>query len=539
MKKSYFLVILLMLIAMPSLVLAAGNSGNPEHKITTCGSITNCKVTITKQGVIYGYGHTLRVEEAPGGFCANLSNYGIADHSITDKTVCNATANRKWFSYSLIYVDDSTEPLNLAASTYTDSALSESWVDGGFAYNDVYDSSLTGVLATNTTNGFNLYDSTIVGGSKNENLTSNTSVVMNGGTIYRLVGGNTAYATGTTEFNANLTGNISVDYEKGVIVSSVGIVGGNQLTYSDYSEDVYATANISGNIDITIGRENIVTLEDTLYAKSYLQNNEGTSTIGGKSTINLSSRMTIHDSIFVQKADVLNVINRSDVEIGNTFPAETINVGNDCQLQISNQVTIPTTYKINSEVFGTVFNDNDTDVTVAIDGSEKTVIADTALVTVKDNDTNTTTMVNGAIASTEPIVLTKTNLTSGDVYKKMIALLPKGYEKVELFDLSLGEADPSGVLDVYLVLGSKYANKEVKVTHLPSGATEPEVFKTTVNANGVAKVSVTSLSPFLVSIASSNPQTYDGITNVVIIGIISLIVLITCLVSFKQKKSFN
>lgn len=173
MKKKIFIGAVAALLLVPTAVFAKGNPDNPEAKITTCGDVTNCKLTITKQGAIYAYGHKIRIEKAPGGFCE-------ADPTKVTKATCEA-ASKTWYNYSLIYIDDSTKPVDLAKETYTDTDRKESWNAGEFSYSQVYDATLTGEMATNTTNGFNLYDSSIIGGSKNEDLTANTNVIMNGG----------------------------------------------------------------------------------------------------------------------------------------------------------------------------------------------------------------------------------------------------------------------------------------------------------------------------------------------------------------------
>ncbi|HPE14492.1 MAG TPA: hypothetical protein PLT65_01455 [Bacilli bacterium] len=539
MRKKILAVVLFVALVMPSFVFAAGNPGNPEHPITTCGSVTNCKLTITKQGSIYGYGHALRIEEATGGFCANTADEYVADYTITDETTCNSTTNRAWYHYSLIYVDDSTTPVDLASATYTDSKLSESWNEGQFSYNQVYDADLTGILATNTTNGFNLLDSAIVGGSKNEALTLATSgttkVTMNGGVVYSLIGGNAAYATGTTEYDANLTGSTEVNYNGGVVIDKV--IGGSYLTYSSYTGSTYATANISGNVVLNHKADFSV----PVYAGSYIADNHGTSTISGTKTLTISGDATLNATTLMNAADVLNINKNADVTIGNQFPATTINVKDGGELTVSSTATVPSTTTFNAEVGGKINSDVATNITVNINSGTMTISDDTSLITLADS--GSTVNVTGVMSIGSNTALTNTVLSSGDTYDAMKELMATDETLIKMFDLSLPDgADPvsNGTLIVNISLGSTYANKTVTIRHLATGATTADEYVVTASATGVATVSLTSLSPISVSIAASdNPQTSDPIMTSVILAGVSLIAIAGIAIYLNKKKQYN
>lgn len=534
MKKKFFIGIIAGLLFVPMAVFAKGNLGNPEAKITTCGDVTNCKLSITKQGSIYGYGHKLTIKEAPGGFCES-------DTSLVTKATCEA-ANKTWYRYSLIYVDDSKTPVNLAKDTYTDTVMEESWNDGEFTYSQAYDASLTGEMATNTTNGFNLFDSVIVGGSKNEALTADTNVIMDGGTVYAIYGGNSAYSYNAIALSANLTGNTNVTYNGGVVITKIS--GGSQVSATSFTGETAASANISGNVTITYDLKDAKTNEIPLYVGSVISSGVGTSVISGTKTLNITSSGTITSSDIVGTADVLNVQNAAEITIGATMPVtKTLNAEANSKVVFTSTATVPATLKITAVPLASVENNTVADIKVSINGTDVSVSSESEFLTIANGETeaDTSVLVTGVITpdAQEHFVLTKTDLTTGDVYTKMIAFLDKDEKSIGLFDLSLGEGmDYSGKLTVTILLGSTYANKAVTVRHLAADATEPEEFNVTADSKGVVTIQVDSLSPIMVSqTVVENPNTIDNVVNAVVIGSISIIGALCAVMYFKKREN--
>jgi len=125
-------------------------------------------------------------------------------------------------------------------------------------------------------------------------------------------------------------------------------------------------------------------------------------------------------------------------------------------------------------------------------------------------------------------------------YQRILDAIKK--DNADIYDLKLFSESkdkyvvqlPNGKFKVRIPLKEEYENKDLKVYYVGTSG-EPEVFNVVVE-NDYAVFETNHFSTYTLAIDEiPNPPTYDGISNFQILGLISLMGLLTSSIYLKKK----